>query len=164
MMGCQYSTMWGTSVRILVPWAPVRHYRSLRGSSAEPVLNQIPKIGLPVDGDVYDPFLQAAAHRSTDTLRVLLGHCAARPHKSEILDERRFFLLPWACVHAQVDTVRFLLANESVFRHAYPWIGNIHKGMRPAAQRCSRPQNPFPRRGVWKSMITWVRRWHVANN
>ena len=89
-------------------------------------LTKYPKIGLPVCGDVYDPFLHAAAHGSTDALRALLEHCAARPNESDIVDESRPFLLYWACMHAQVDTVRFLLTNESVFRHAYPWIGNIH--------------------------------------
>jgi hypothetical protein len=44
-------------------------------------LTKYPKIGLPVDGDIYDPFLEAAAHGSTDALRVLLEHCAARPNE-----------------------------------------------------------------------------------
>jgi hypothetical protein len=75
---------------------------------------------------MFDPFLKAAASGSTDILHVLLEHCASRQGNSETVDAQGCFLLWEACENAQVDTVRFLLDNEPLFRHAHSGIGNIH--------------------------------------
>ena len=78
------------------------------------------------DIDMDDPFLTAASSGSTDALRVLLEHCAARPDKTELVDARGSLLLHTACRNAHIDTVRFLLDSESIFRDTYAGIGDIH--------------------------------------
>ena len=76
--------------------------------------------------DMDDLFLIAASSGSTDALRVLLEHCAARPDKKELVDARESLLLHTACQNAHIDTVRFLLDSESIFRDTYTGIGDIH--------------------------------------
>lgn len=60
----------------------------------------------------YDPFWVAAAHGSTDALRVLLEQYTAAPTQTTALDQRGFTLLNAACGSASVETVRFLLDSQ----------------------------------------------------
>lgn len=76
--------------------------------------------------DMDDLFLIASSSGSTDALRVLLENCAARPNKTELIDARGSLLLHTACQNAHIDTVRFLLNSESIFRDTYAGIGDIH--------------------------------------
>ncbi|ODM14597.1 hypothetical protein SI65_09942 [Aspergillus cristatus] len=51
----------------------------------------------PGEVEYYDPFWVAAAHGSTDALRVLLEHYTIDPTRTQPLDERGFLLLNAAC-------------------------------------------------------------------
>lgn len=89
-------------------------------------LTKYPHKNCQADIYIYDPFIRAVACGSVDTLRILLEHYAAWPERSKVIEREPYFLIDTACSHAQVDVVRFLLDSEPVFRHVYPWIGDIH--------------------------------------
>lgn len=68
---------------------------------------------------MYDPFWIAAAHGSTDALRILLDLYEAERTQTEPLENRRFSILSTACQNGQLETVKFLLDRDPPLGAAY---------------------------------------------
>lgn len=67
----------------------------------------------PAEVEYHDPFWVAAAHGSTNVLRILLEQYNVDPARTEPLDQRGFLLLNVAYQHAQLTTARFLLDSQT---------------------------------------------------
>ncbi|KAJ6014857.1 ankyrin repeat-containing domain protein [Penicillium herquei] len=68
----------------------------------------------PGETNTLDPFWNAAASGSTESLNILFDYYRDEPSPVVLLEKRRFSLVTTAASHGQLETVRWLLEHESL--------------------------------------------------